>query len=119
VNAPGDPPGQPPNIYDQADAVYSAAYYVHDSGAPGDWPGAIFAYNHSSAYVQQVLSLAASYYTQGLTAQGSASSTTASVPGPAAYVRLTSRASPSGIKLMTRAEDLATAVSGVHATVTK
>ena len=60
VNAPGDPPGQPPNIYDEADAVYSAAHYLHDSGAPGDWPGAIFAYNHSSAYVQQVLSLAAS-----------------------------------------------------------
>ena len=76
VNAPGDPPGQPPNIYDEADAVYSAAHYLHDSGAPGDWPGAIFAYNHSSAYVQQVLSLAASYYTQGLTAQGAAAPTT-------------------------------------------
>jgi Transglycosylase SLT domain len=81
VNAPGDPPGQPPNIYDEADAVYSAAHYLRDSGAPGDWPGAIFAYNHSGAYVQQVLSQAASYYTQGLTAQGAATSTTASVPG--------------------------------------
>jgi hypothetical protein len=77
VNAPGDPPGQPPNIYDEADAVYSAAHYLHDSGAPTDWPAAIFAYHHSSAYVQQVLSLAASYYTQGLTAQRSATSTTA------------------------------------------
>lgn len=84
VNAPGDPPGQPPNIYDEADAVYSAAHYLHDSGAPGDWPGAIFAYNHSSAYVQQVLSLAASYYTQGLTAQGSATSTTATSGSSAA-----------------------------------
>src|SRR6516165_182884 len=82
VNAPGDPPGQPPNIYDEADAVYSAAHYLHDSGAPGDWPGAVFAYNHSSAYVQQVLSLAASYYTQGLTAQGAAAPTT--TPTPAA-----------------------------------
>ena len=68
VNAPGDPPGQPPNVYEEADAVYSAANYLHRSGAPGDWPGAIFTYNHSSAYVQQVLSLAAGYYTQGLTA---------------------------------------------------
>ena len=74
VNAPGDPPGQPPNVYDEADAVYSAAHYLQASGAPGDWPGAIFTYNHSSAYVQQVLSLAAGYYTQGLTGQGSASS---------------------------------------------
>jgi hypothetical protein len=81
VNAPGDPPGQPPNIYDEADAVYSAAHYLHDSGAPGDWPAAIFTYNHSSAYVQQVLSLAASYYTHGLTAQGTITPTTTPVPG--------------------------------------
>ncbi|MHB1568290.1 MAG: hypothetical protein ACYC0H_03715 [Solirubrobacteraceae bacterium] len=79
VNAPGDPPGQPPNIYDEADAVDSAAHYLHDSGAPGDWPGSIFAYNHSSVYVQQVLSLAASYYTQGLTQRSDATSTTTPV----------------------------------------
>ena len=83
VNAPGDPPGQPPNVYEEADAVYSAANYLHRSGAPGDWPGAIFTYNHSSAYVQQVLSLAAGYYTQGLTAQGSASSPTTTSSGAA------------------------------------
>jgi hypothetical protein len=77
VNAPGDPPGQPPNVYDEADAVYSAAHYLQASGAPGDWPGAIFSYNHSSAYTQQVLSLAAGYYSQGLTAQGSGGSSTA------------------------------------------
>src|SRR5207248_9914504 len=71
INAPGDPPGQPPNVYDEADAVYSAAHCLQASGAPGDWPGAIFTYNHSSAYVQQILSLAAGYYTQGLTGQGS------------------------------------------------
>ena len=76
VDAPGDPPGQPPNVYDEANAVYSAAHYLQASGAPGDWPGAIFTYNHSSAYVQQVLSLAAGYYTQGLTAQGSTGSAT-------------------------------------------
>ena len=76
VQAPGG--AMPPNVYDEADAVYSAANYLKASGAPGDWPGAIFAYNHSSAYVQQVLSQAQSYYTQGLTAQGSATSTTTS-----------------------------------------
>jgi hypothetical protein len=74
VQAPGG--AVPPNVYDEADAVYSAANYLKASGAPGDWPGAIFAYNHSSAYVQQVLSQAQSYYTQGLTAQGSGTSTT-------------------------------------------
>ena len=81
VNAPGDPPGRPPSVYEEADAVYSAANYLHRSGAPGDWPGAIFTYNHSSAYVQQVLSLAAGYYTEGLTAQGSASSPTTTSSG--------------------------------------
>ena len=83
VNAPGDPPAQPPNIYDEADAVYSASHYLRDSGAPGDWPGAIFAYNHSSAYVQQILSQAASYYTQGLTADGAATSPIKSARGAA------------------------------------
>jgi hypothetical protein len=48
VNAPGDPPGQPPDVYDEADAVYSAAHDLNNSGAPGDWPGAIFNYNHST-----------------------------------------------------------------------
>ena len=76
VQAPGG--AVPPNVYDEADAVYSAANYLKASGAPADWPGAIFAYNHASWYVQKVLSQAASYYTQGLTAQGSATSTTAS-----------------------------------------
>ena len=76
VDAAGDPPGQPPNVYDEADAVYSAAHYLQVSGAPGDWPSAIFTYNHSSAYVQQVLSLAAGFYTQDLTAQGSGGSRT-------------------------------------------
>jgi hypothetical protein len=80
VNAPGDPPGQPPNVYEEADAVYSAAHYLQASGAPGDWPGAIFTYNHASAYVQQILSLAAGYYTQGLTASGSAGLRTAPSP---------------------------------------
>jgi hypothetical protein len=64
----------PPEAYDEADAVYSAANYLNAPGAPADWPGAIFAYNHSSAYVQQVLSQAQSYYTQGLTTQRSATS---------------------------------------------
>ena len=66
VQAPGG--AVPPDVYDEADAVYSAAHYLKRSGAPGNWPGAIFDYNHSSAYVQQVLSQATSYYTQGLTA---------------------------------------------------
>ncbi len=69
ANAPGNPP--PPQIYNEADAVYSAANYLHASGAPGDWSTAIFAYNHASWYVNEVLSKAQGYYSQGLSAQGS------------------------------------------------
>ena len=39
VNAPGDPPGHAPDVYDEADAVYSAAHDLSNSGAPADWPG--------------------------------------------------------------------------------
>lgn len=41
--------------YDAADAIYSAARYLHASGAPGDWRAAVFAYNHADWYVEKVL----------------------------------------------------------------
>ena len=44
--------------YDPQDAIYSAANYLHASGAPGNWPAAIFAYNHAGWYVAQVQALA-------------------------------------------------------------
>ena len=69
-------PMGPAGWNDPADAIYSAANLLKAYGAPGDWAGAIFAYNHSSAYVQEVLSRAAGYYTEGLTAQGSGGTTT-------------------------------------------
>jgi hypothetical protein len=43
------------DIFDPADAIYSAANYLRDSGAPGDWREAIFAYNHAGWYVEKVL----------------------------------------------------------------
>jgi hypothetical protein len=51
------------NILDQADAVYSAARYLCASGGgqADTVSTAIFAYNHSDAYVKTVLSLAAQY----------------------------------------------------------
>jgi hypothetical protein len=49
-----------------ADAIFSAANYLHASGAPGDWQAAILIYNHSQAYVSQVLSVAHGYYAKGL-----------------------------------------------------
>lgn len=40
--------------WDAADAIYSAAAYLAASGARRDLPRAIFAYNHSRAYVETV-----------------------------------------------------------------
>ena len=59
VDAPGGP--IPPSVYDETDAVYAAANYLHASGAPGDWPAAIYAYNHAGWYVTQVQQLAQQY----------------------------------------------------------
>jgi len=47
--------------YNPKDAIPAAANYLRASGAPGDLRGALFAYNHATWYVQQVLSLARSY----------------------------------------------------------
>jgi cell wall-associated NlpC family hydrolase len=59
------PPGgvSPPDIYDPVDAVYAAARMLCANGARNgaDIPGAVYAYNHASWYVAEVLALAHSY----------------------------------------------------------
>jgi cell wall-associated NlpC family hydrolase len=47
--------------WDPADAIFAAANYLKASGAPADIPRAVFAYNHSQAYVDQVLRWASVY----------------------------------------------------------
>jgi murein DD-endopeptidase MepM/ murein hydrolase activator NlpD len=82
VSAPGDPPGQPPDVYDEGDAVYSAAHYLAGDGmtaSPSTWQAALFAYNHADWYVQAVLARAQTYYQQGLA--GGAATESASWPG--------------------------------------
>jgi hypothetical protein len=54
-------PGGQPDPFNPQDAVYSAANYLHGSGAPQSWSAAIFAYNHAGWYVAQVQGLAARY----------------------------------------------------------
>ena len=49
------------DICDPADAVPAAAAYLGHFGAPDDWRRALFAYNHSQAYVDLVLAWAARY----------------------------------------------------------
>jgi hypothetical protein len=58
VDADGDGRKDPAS---PGDAIFSAAQYLRASGAPADWPRAIFAYNHSSGYVQKVLEKAGHY----------------------------------------------------------
>jgi cell wall-associated NlpC family hydrolase len=59
-----DHAGQP-DVYDPADAIYTAAAMLcangADSGTPAGIHQAIFAYNHSQSYVTDVLSWAARY----------------------------------------------------------
>ncbi len=73
------PPGgaSPPSPFDPTDAIYAAARDLCANGAQDgtDIPGAIYAYNHSQAYVAEILSYAASY---------AAPAPTASAPSPAA-----------------------------------
>jgi murein DD-endopeptidase MepM/ murein hydrolase activator NlpD len=47
--------------WNPVDALYSAARYLAASGAPGDMRRAVFAYNHATWYVDDVLSLAQLY----------------------------------------------------------
>jgi cell wall-associated NlpC family hydrolase len=59
------PPGgaDPPSPYDPTDSVYAAARDLCANGARNgtDLPGAVWEYNHSTAYVDQVLALAQTY----------------------------------------------------------
>ncbi|HWF52016.1 MAG TPA: lytic transglycosylase domain-containing protein [Solirubrobacteraceae bacterium] len=49
------------NPYDPADAITAMAAYLKASGAPEDWRSALFAYNHSTDYVDAVLALSRRY----------------------------------------------------------
>jgi Transglycosylase SLT domain len=46
------------NIHSPRDAILGAANYLHRSGAPGDDRRALYAYNHSTLYVNAVLTYA-------------------------------------------------------------
>jgi hypothetical protein len=46
------------DVMDPTDAIGGAARYLKASGAPGDLPRALFAYNHAGWYVDKVVALA-------------------------------------------------------------
>ena len=79
--------------WDAADAIYSAARYLRASGAPGDYPRAIYAYNHAGWYVKEVEAVAATY-------RGRASSPGSSGESAGSSSAALSSASPTPIELI-------------------
>ena len=53
------------SVYDPGDAIPAAARYLCDAGAPRRLDRALYAYNHSWAYVVRVKAIAAHYRTRG------------------------------------------------------
>ena len=62
------------DVYDPGDAIPSAAWFLQAHGAATDLQAALLAYNHSAAYVSDVLSWAARYAAGGAQAVSAASS---------------------------------------------
>jgi cell wall-associated NlpC family hydrolase len=62
------------DVYDPGDAIPSAASFLQAHGAPASMQTAIFAYNHSAAYVTDVLAWAARYAAAGTQVVAAASS---------------------------------------------
>ena len=54
-----------PSVYDPGDAIPAAARYLCDHGAPHRLDAALYAYNHSWAYVARVKRLARGYVAPG------------------------------------------------------
>jgi hypothetical protein len=63
VSADPATPGALPDPYDPWDAIFSAANYLHASGAPADWIGALNVYGNAGWYAQHVSQRAAQYLT--------------------------------------------------------
>jgi hypothetical protein len=61
VDADGDGVKDP---YSIPDSIFATANLLHADGAPKDWRGAIFDYNHAEWYVEEVLEKAASFGVQ-------------------------------------------------------
>ena len=62
------------DVYDPGDAIPSAAHFLQAHGAPGNMQAALFAWNHSSTYVSDVLGWAARYAAGGAQAISAAGS---------------------------------------------
>ena len=70
------------DVYDPGDAIPSAAWFLQAHGAHGDLQAALFAFNHSAAYVSDVLSWAARYSAAALRRSRRPAACSASWPRP-------------------------------------
>jgi hypothetical protein len=96
VDANGDGRKDPSDPWD---AIFAAARYLRASGAPGDWQGAIFSYNHAGWYVEKVERAAARFAGAAGAATGFAeSSCSAGAPGGAALGRAVRLYAPRAFK---------------------
>ena len=77
VDADGDGVKDP---YSIPDSVFATANLLHADGAPADWRGAIFDYNHAEWYVEEVLEKAASFGTLVLCEASAASEPFGALP---------------------------------------
>ena len=73
---------------DPWDAIFSAANYLHASGAPQDWHAAILAYNHAEWYVADVLANARKFSGQS---SGPVQSVATCAPSGSAQLRSAQR----------------------------
>ncbi len=80
VDGDGDGAKDP---YDPWDAIFAAARLLRASGAPGDWHGAIFAYNHAEWYVAHVLADAKKFSAGGASPGAVAEACAAAAPNEA------------------------------------
>jgi Transglycosylase SLT domain len=78
VDANGDERKDPNS---PADAIFAAARLLRAAGAPGDWRGAIFTYNHAGWYVAEVLADARRF--AGASASGAVEACVAVAPSGA------------------------------------
>lgn len=72
------------DVYSVPDSVFASANYLRASGAPGDWHGALFAYNHAEWYVQDVLEASRRFGTATLACRPAASGQLGALPSGAA-----------------------------------
>lgn len=66
----GEGQSGPPDRWNPADALYSAANYLRASGAPGSYRQAVYAYNHAWWYVDEVEGWAKKYSSPQIASAG-------------------------------------------------